>query len=239
MTGQGTKNRKQLDTESMNDLSTSPSYKYRRALLNSLPLWESDPSFPAIMASIQYTAVTWPRCYVLYQLALNAKTLPGCAAEVGVYRGGSARILTEVFATTGKSVNLFDTFEGMPPTDAQLDIHKQGDFSDTSVAIVSKQLDGFENYRLFQGHFPETTQPVESERFCMAHVDVDIYSSVKDCCAFFYPRLVSGGVMVFDDYGEPTCPGAKKAVDEFFFDKTETPIYIPTGQCMVFKLPTP
>jgi O-methyltransferase len=43
--------------------------------------------------------------------------------------------------------------------------------------------------------------------------------------------------MVFDDYGEPTCPGARKAVDEFFADKPETPIYIPTGQCLVHRLP--
>lgn len=45
-----------------------------------------------------------------------------------------------------------------------------------------------------------------------------------------------GGVMVFDDYGFPSCPGAKKAVDEFFKSKIETPIYLPTGQCLVFKV---
>lgn len=223
----------------MNELSTLPSYQYSRALLNSLPLWESDPAFPAIMASIHYTAVTWPRCFVLYQLALNARNLPGSVAEVGVYRGGSARILTDVFAGAGKTVNLFDTFEGMPPTDSSLDLHREGDFNDTSVDVVKKQLDGFDNYSLFKGRFPTTAQAVSSERFCMVHIDVDIYKSVLACCEFFYSRLSDGGVMVFDDYGEPTCPGAKKAVDEFFAAQPETPVYIPTGQCLVVKLPGP
>lgn len=189
------------------------------------------------MANIHYTAVTWPRCYVLYQLARNAAQLPGNAAEVGVYQGGSARILTEVFSDAGKTVKLFDTFEGMPRVDAGLDLHKEGDFNDTSVEKVEKQLEGLANFQIFKGLFPETGKPVESENFCMAHVDVDIYKSAKDCCEFFYPKLVSGGVMVFDDYGEPTCPGARKAVDEFFENKPETAVYVPTGQCLVFKLP--
>jgi hypothetical protein len=34
--------------------------------------------------------------------------------------------------------------------------------------------------------------------------------------------MVIGGVMVFDDYDEACCPGANKAVDEFFQNKKET-----------------
>lgn len=226
-----------MNTEIAEEISGLPSFSYRRALLNSLPLWESAPRFSGIMANIHYTAVTWPRCYVLYQMAMNAKRLPGSVAEVGVYQGGSARILTEVFANVGKTVNLFDTFEGMPSVDTNLDLHKKGDFSDTSVEKVEKQLEDFTNFRIFKGLFPNTGKPLDSEKFCMVHVDVDIYRSVRDCCEFFYPKLVSGGVMIFDDYGEPTCPGARTAVDEFFTDRSEMPIYIPTGQCFIFKLP--
>jgi len=41
--------------------------------------------------------------------------------------------------------------------------------------------------------------------------------------------------MVFDDYGFPTCRGAKAAVDEFFRDKRDCPVYLTTGQCFVLK----
>ena len=70
----------------------------------------------------------------------------------------------------------------------------------------------------------------------LAHVDVDIYRSVWDCCEFIYPRLQVGGAMVFDDYGFPTCPGARKAVDEFFRNKPETPIILGTGQALAIRL---
>jgi O-methyltransferase len=66
-------------------------------------------------------------------------------------------------------------------------------------------------------------------------VDVDIYRSVLDCCRFFYPRLVTGGAIVFDDYGRNSCPGAKAAVDEFFADTPEQPVYVATGQAFVVK----
>lgn len=42
--------------------------------------------------------------------------------------------------------------------------------------------------------------------------------------------------MVFDDYGFLGYPGAKQAVDEFFTERIESPIYLPTGQCVVIKL---
>ena len=46
---------------------------------------------------------------------------------------------------------------------------------------------------------------------------------------------MKGGILLFDDYGDHSCPGAKIAVDQFFDDKSEYPIYLPTGQCVVLK----
>ena len=42
--------------------------------------------------------------------------------------------------------------------------------------------------------------------------------------------------MVFDDYGFASCPGARKAVDEFFNDKPERPLVLPTAQAIVMRL---
>src|SRR5688572_31529904 len=42
--------------------------------------------------------------------------------------------------------------------------------------------------------------------------DVDVYQPTRDSLEYFYPRLVTGGILVCDDYG---WPGARKAVDDF------------------------
>ncbi len=203
-----------------------------------LPLWDSDAEFQAIRREMEgNTLVSDVDAYFSYRAALGTLKLAGEVAEVGVYKGGTARMLAKIFAPTGKTVHLFDTFAGMPAVDPAKDLHRAGDFADVSLESVRKYLSDCPNVRLYQGFFPATSGPIEDSAFCFVHVDVDIYQSVLDCCRFFYPRLVPGGVLIFDDYGRHSCPGATMAVDEFFADKPEQPVYVPRGPAFVVKQP--
>lgn len=189
-----------------------------------------------------YTLVTPERLYVLYALALNAVRLHGEFWECGVYKGGTARMLAEFLASDappGVRLHLFDTFNGMPKTDKDLDLHQEGDFSDTSLADVQLRVGNRERVVFHRGWIPETFRDMQNSVVAMAHVDVDIYRSVLDCCEFIYPRLQVGGVMVFDDYGFPSCPGARRAVDEYFANKQESPIVLQTGQAIVIRMSNP
>ncbi len=87
------------------------------------------------------------------------------------------------------------------------------------------------------GLVPESLAGVRDRTFSFVHIDLDIYSAIKSACEFFYCRMQPGGVLLFDDYGHSSCPGARAAVDEFFADKPEVKISIVTGQCSVQKLP--
>ncbi|MBF0331749.1 MAG: class I SAM-dependent methyltransferase [Candidatus Omnitrophica bacterium] len=203
---------------------------------NPIHLWEEDGAFKNEMKLIEKsTLVDKYCCFMLYQFVKHVATLPGDVAEIGVYKGGTAKLLARGFEPFKKRVHLFDTFAGMPSTDSVKDIHKAGDFNDTSLKSVQKFLQDNKNVSFYQGIFPSTSQPIVNKTFCLVHIDVDIYKSVRDCCVFFYPRMDRGGMMVFDDYGALTCPGAKMAVDEFFADKPEKPFYLPTGQCVVAR----
>ena len=68
------------------------------------------------------------------------------------------------------------------------------------------------------------------------HLDVDLRRSTLDALAWFYPRLVRGGLLVTHDYGDATVPGVKQAFDEFFADKPETVIPLWFSQAVVTKL---
>lgn len=175
-----------------------------------------------------YTLLSRDRLYVLYALALNAIHLHGDFWECGVYKGGTARMLAEFLAAharSGLKLHLFDTFSGMPETDEKLDIHLKGDFSDTDLEKVRRVVGNPERVEFHPGWIPDTFCDMSNSEVAFAHVDVDIY-----------PRLTVGGVMVFDDYGFPTCPGARKAVDELFADKPETPIILQTGQAIAVRI---
>lgn len=159
------------------------------------------------------TLVDRPRLDKILEVLELTATLAGEVAEVGVYKGGTAKLICD---NTSKRVLLFDTFEGMPKVNPMLDIHKQGDFADTSMDHVTKVLGISNNYALYKGVFPrENWEYAAHLRFSFVHLDVDIYDSVKECLEFFYPKMSSGGIILLDDYNEPNCPGAKLAADEF------------------------
>ncbi len=172
-------------------------------------------------STVTHTMVSPDRCYILHTLAAQTQ---GPIVECGVYQGGTAKLLS----TLGRELHLYDTFEGMPESDP-IDIHRKGDFSSTSLEAVRALVPAAIFHK---GWIPDTFSDLP-EKIGFAHVDVDIYRSVKDCCEYLYPRVT--GFMVFDDYGFPSCPGARKAVDEFFADKPEIPLALPTGQAIVIR----
>ena len=188
-----------------------------------------------------YTLVSPDHAYVLFTMARQAGNLNGAWVECGVYKGGSAMMLTKLIVDKKMDTHfhLFDTFIGMPSADSVLDIHKKGDFSDVEFENITNRIQaisGEKNVVTFhRGFIPDTFEDCGINKIAFAHVDVDIYQSVYDCCSYIYPRLLASGIIVFDDYGFPTCPGARKAVDDFFADKPEVPFVLGTGQVIVFK----
>lgn len=173
--------------------------------------------------------------YLLYSFALDSsRRCAGDIAECGVYKGGTARILAEI--ANDRPLHLFDTFSGMPDTDPNKDIHKRGDFSDTSLESVQRYLADFPNISFYPGLIPHSLAPVQDRTFSFVHVDLDIYSAIMSACEFFYPRIERGGILLFDDYGYASCPGARAAIEEFFAGKPEVLTVMDTAQCVVRKL---
>lgn len=181
--------------------------------------------------------VTIESCYVLLTLLRQAINIEGDVWECGVYKGGTAAMLAKFLdeKSSEKKLYLFDTFEGMPETDLKRDWHKRGDFSDTDVESVKAYV-GFEELCIIKkGFIPDTFAGLESRKVAFAHIDLDIYKSIIDSMEFIWPRLSVGGFVVFDDYGFPSCPGARMAVDEFFASQKAVPLCLQTGQAVVFK----
>jgi O-methyltransferase len=203
--------------------------------------WEGDADFEGLYREIRpYTLCSRDRVYILWATLRQALLLKGDVFECGVFRGGTALLEASTMArcmesTQGKQLYLFDSFCGMPRTTSAVDRFEIGDLSTTSEREVAALLGRFDFAQIHAGFIPETFTSIGVEKICWAHVDVDIYQSVRDCISYIYPRLAEGGFLLFDDYGFPSCPGARRAVDEAFLNLPEVPICLPTGQCMIVK----
>jgi O-methyltransferase len=186
------------------------------------------------------TAMDYDRLYTLWQAVQGApEGYP--IAEVGAYLGGSARFIAETLRQSGRPPRFYvcDTFAGHPRVAPEIDVvHRAAEkFQDTSVERVAAYLGDAANIEIVAGDIVDTSARLAHEpAFGFVHVDVDVYPATRFCLRFFAPRLARGGVMVVDDYGFITCPGAKQAVDEFIAASREFRLFhLLTGQAVLFR----
>ena len=176
--------------------------------------------------------------YQIYVLVRDlCKKYKGDLAEVGVFKGDSAMMISE--AKGSNNLYLFDTFEGLPnisekdkPSDKWRSDFVKSEFSDTSLEEVKRYLSKYPNVHIYKGIFPkQNSEIVKKKKFMFIHLDVDLYSSTYECLKFFYPRMKKGGIILTHDYS--TSEGVKKAFDEFFKNKKEVVIELASSQGLV------
>lgn len=188
---------------------------------------------------------------------LKRDGVPGDFAELGVYKGESAKILH--LLDPSRIFHLYDTFEGFKEEDLQ---HETGEaaaytprnFADTSLEAARRYIAGNENLVFHPGHFPESLvvsrqslvremepndyrlSTADYRLFSLVNLDADLYNPTKAGLEFFYPRLLPGGVIIIHDYTYKW-PGIKKAVDEFVSFIPEVLVMVPDmeGSVMIVK----
>ncbi len=174
------------------------------------------------------------RRFFLRELLKLVEGLEGDTAEAGTFRGTSSWFICDARKPASSTHWAFDSFEGLSaPGEADGRYWRGGDLR-TGAEIAARVLEDFDA-RVFQGWIPAVFGQAEIEKLVFAHIDVDLYEPTLASLEFFYPLTVSGGLIVCDDYGFTTCPGARQAFDEFMVSRPERIIHCPTGQGFIIK----
>ena len=167
--------------------------------------------------------------FLVYSFAINQTYINGDYAEVGVFKGATAKAICE--AKENKHLHLFDTFEGLPEVE-KIDSKFKTKMFQSDYQRVKEKLKRYKNVYIYKGLFPKMGSTVATKNFAFVHLDVDIYHSTIDCLEFFYDKMSKNGIIISHDYH---AQGVKKAFDEFFKDKPEKVIQLPMSQCMITK----
>jgi O-methyltransferase len=205
--------------------------------------WRVDAAFRTAFAEVRAnTLVDIYRCWELWSLVGQTHELPaGDIVEVGVWRGGTGCLLARRNATGGASgtVYLCDTFEGVVKAGRQDSGYVGGEHADTSleeVHALARRM-RLENVQVLKGMFPDdTARLIPHGRLRLCHIDVDVYESARQVFAWAWPRLVAGGIVVFDDYGFYSCSGVTRFVNEMIGQSDRIVIYNNNGHAIVVKL---
>lgn len=205
--------------------------------------WLADVAFLETWQRVrENTLLDLPRLYTLWDMVEQAtRRNEGAVLEVGVWRGGSGALMGHRMATCGTSRPLYlaDTFTGVVKAGDRDSYYRGGEHSNTSIDTVRELVDslGIPTCHLLSGIFPEETAARISETtlaFC--HIDVDVYQSARDVFEWAWPRLSSGGVVVFDDYGFYGCDGVTDLVRELRSSKDRVVVPTGNGQALVVKV---
>lgn len=187
-----------------------------------------------------------PRFLAHYELFKQIVELPGSIVELGVYRGAGfftwANLL-ETFCPGDRyrMVYGFDHFEGLTQyTDSDGVLNDKEKvvraFSSSAEAMRKlveihnddNLLPGITRCRLIEGDVLQTIPQFLSEnpglRISLLNLDMDLYEPTKVALELLYPFVVTGGIIVSDEYGWLDWPGESKAVDEFLSRLPEKPV---------------
>lgn len=130
--------------------------------------------------------------FALLDRSLDAVQFPGLYLEFGVYWGTS---INHLATRTHEVIYGFDSFEGLP--EHWRDGLPQGYFRVPKLPNVRP------NVKLIKGWFNQTLPTFlkgDTRNVAFLHVDCDLYSSTKTVLDLLLPRIVSGTVIVFDEY---------------------------------------
>ena len=199
------------------------------------PAWEHARKKGTLNKKLLKVSRNYPDKVRLYNFWLQIQRIEkdgieGDFAELGVYKGDSARLLH--LMAPGRTIHLFDTFEGFTGTDLQPETGEAStyttkNFADTSINKVLKNIGGDPAHiKVHAGYFPQSADGFDNVVYSVVSLDADLYNPTKAGLEYFYPHLAPGGVIFIHDYNYKW-EGLMKAVDEFAATIPEKLILVP------------
>jgi hypothetical protein len=180
------------------------------------------------------------KSFAHYEVFKLIADLPGDIVECGVYKGSSllsfARFL-ETFSSGDRTRKVlgFDHFKGLelrseidgfdPAVGNTAEGWNASAFRDTLFSLVDAfNADSFvpkkARVELVDGDVRETAPAYVAAnpglRISLLHVDMDLYEPTLAALNAFWPRILTGGVVLLDEYAITAWPGESKALEDFF-----------------------
>lgn len=236
--------------------------------LREVPLerWGHPRRIVDVFRVLPETMLTMPRLFDIADAVevIDNDHVVGDIVECGVWNGGCVGLMALVdrrLPGPARTIHLFDSFIGLPPptpedTDVFTDFAASSEVTpEDPVATgacagktkdeVARFLTGRlgidpDSLTFHEGWFQDTI-PLATEvirEIALLRLDGDWYDSTRVCLEGLFDRITPGGYLIVDDYG--TFEGCRRAVDEFFAARGETPEWTYSdSSCVYMRIPVP
>jgi hypothetical protein len=181
------------------------------------------------------------RVYICCWFADHVKHLEGDFVECGVNTGAYSRAVIDYvdFNRLNKTFYLFDTYEGLVEKLVSEEEKKAGVdyYFGNYKNVYDEVVNTFSSFRteIVKGTVPETLEKFAGNKVAYLSIDMNCVAPEIAAAEFFWDKLVSGGVIILDDYGFREHIHQKLAFDEFARKKGVSILALPTAQAIIIK----
>lgn len=178
--------------------------------------------FPSFVGHL--TLAKFLSLYEFYKMTLG---VAGHIAEAGVYKAAGTLMfakLAKIFEPNSMTlVHGFDWFEGTLPTEEEPNVLKgsyKEDYNRVMDLIRAQHLENIVHIHKLdlKKELDRFFDENEYMQFKLVLLDAGQYDIVKSCLRNFWPRLTSGGIIIFDQFNHELSPGETRAIKEFMPD---------------------
>lgn len=174
--------------------------------------------------------------YAIKFVQTDSHNFVECGVNDGVSAFFALNELSDKLGTNFK-MHLYDSWSAMKAEfliDSEIDFNV-GAYHDSSIDRAKSNLKKFEKNIIYhKGFVPDIFSQSPKSPESISYLSIDLNSSKPTLATlnFFLPKLVKGGIIIFDDYGSTNYPDTKYVIDEFFSTKSGILMKIPTGQAI-------
>jgi predicted O-methyltransferase YrrM len=195
-----------------------------------------DPEFAAAVLAANpkplERAFAW-RTHTLCWAARSCLALDGDFVECGTYEGYSMEVVLRYLdGLEDRALYLYDVFD---PSGSAGEGKRLPEHSPALYDTVRARLAPWPNALVTRGRVPDVLSHVSPERVAFLHIDMNNQLAEAGAIAHFWPRLATGGMVIFDDYGWTGYQDQKAAADHFATRQGLSVLELPTGQGLLIK----
>lgn len=169
---------------------------------------------------------TLARYMQIFETLKNCGGNPGHVAEFGSWNGATTMLMAKAMRIMQprekRHFHCFDTFEGLPAGTDEDGLHNaQGGGYAGNLERFQAMIDLYDLgdvITIHKGRIEQTLPAAlkdESLYFKFIFLDADLYEPTKIALDLCHDRLMLGGGIAFDEWGDPQWPGETKAAMEF------------------------
>ena len=199
--------------------------------------WKKNLKYLQIYKFISFlTLLDHPRLFTIFYFLNKIKHINADILDIGCMKGGIGIMSSMVTQNKNSRIFLFDTFSGFLEKDK---LHTKKIFIYKGIDEIKKIIKElkFKNTYVLKRYFPNNIKDLDIKRIKFCHIDVNTLISTINTYNFVKKKIVTNGIIIFDDYGIVGLEKITKFIDyisqrdkkEFHF------IFNYFGQCILIK----